>query len=56
MATFLIDANLPYYFSLWHSDDYIHQNDIDDTWTDKQIWDYAQEHNLTIITKDTSII
>jgi predicted nuclease of predicted toxin-antitoxin system len=50
---YLIDANLPYYFSLWKGDDSIHQRDIDDTWKDKQIWDYAKENNLTIITKDS---
>lgn len=53
MARFLVDVNLPYYFSLWNEDDYIHQMDIDDTWTDKQIWEYAREVNLIIITKDT---
>ncbi len=53
MAQFLIDANLPYYFSLWHWPDFIHQQDIDDTWTDGQIWEYAKAHNLTIITKDS---
>ena len=52
MAKFLIDVNLPYYFSLWKSEDYIHQQDIDDTWSDSQIWRYAQEKNLTIISKD----
>jgi predicted nuclease of predicted toxin-antitoxin system len=53
MPRFLVDFNLPYYFSLWNDDDYIHQADIDDTWTDKQIWKYARENNLIIITKDT---
>jgi predicted nuclease of predicted toxin-antitoxin system len=53
MAKYLIDANLPYYFSLWASDDYIHVKDIDDEWTDSQIWQYAKERNLTIVTKDT---
>lgn len=52
MALYLIDVNLPYYFSLWNSADYLHQKDIDDTWPDAQIWDYARENNLTIITKD----
>lgn len=53
MASFLVDVNLPYYFSIWNNEDYIHQFDIDDTWTDNQIWAYAEEKNLVIITKDT---
>jgi predicted nuclease of predicted toxin-antitoxin system len=53
MAIFLIDVNLPYYFSIWNSPDYIHQVDINDSWTDSQIWEYAKEKRLTIITKDT---
>ena len=52
MAQFLVDANLPYYFSLWHNEDFIHQVDLGDSWTDEQIWQYAKENNLTIITKD----
>jgi predicted nuclease of predicted toxin-antitoxin system len=52
MPRFLIDVNLPYYFSLWHGEDFIHQRDIDDEWTDEEIWDYASEHNLIIVTKD----
>lgn len=50
---FLIDVNLPYRFSLWDKPEYIHQKDIDDEWSDEQIWEYAQESGLTIITKDT---
>jgi len=49
---FLVDVNLPYRFVLWNSSDYIHQRDIDDEWTDNQIWQYALINNLTIITKD----
>ncbi|EKB51084.1 DUF5615 family PIN-like protein [Cecembia lonarensis] len=52
MARFLIDVNLPYYFSLWNNSEYIHQLDIDDTWTDAQIWEYAKKKKLTIISKD----
>ncbi|KAA5544009.1 DUF5615 family PIN-like protein [Adhaeribacter rhizoryzae] len=52
MAQFLVDANLPYYFSLWHNEQFIHQIDLGDSWTDEQIWQYAKENNLTIITKD----
>ena len=52
MPKFLIDVNLPYHFSLWKGEDYIHQKDIDDEWTDTQIWNYARENDLTIISKD----
>lgn len=53
MVKFLIDVNLPYYFSLWNNDDYLHQRDIDDEWRDARIWTYAKENSLTIITKDS---
>jgi predicted nuclease of predicted toxin-antitoxin system len=53
MAKFLIDVNLRYYFSLWNSPDYFHQKDINDEWADEQIWKFATEHHLTIITKDS---
>lgn len=53
MPRFLIDVNLPYHFSLWKGDEYIHQTDIDDEWTDTRIWDYARENDLTIISKDS---
>ncbi len=29
------------------------QRDIDDEWSDEQIWNYAGENNLTIISKDS---
>ena len=51
MPKFLIDVNLPYHFSLWKNDD-VHQNDIDDEWTDTQIWNYARQNDLTIVSKD----
>ena len=53
MPNFLIDVNLPYHFSLWKSDRYIHQNDINDEWTDTQIWNYSRQNDLTIISKDS---
>jgi predicted nuclease of predicted toxin-antitoxin system len=53
MPVFIIDANLPYYFSLWRNPDFVHLKDIDDEWTDEQLWSYAKENNLTIITKDS---
>jgi predicted nuclease of predicted toxin-antitoxin system len=45
MPEFLIDVNLPYHSSLWKGDNCIHQKDIDDEWTDTQIWNYAREND-----------
>lgn len=53
MAKFLIYVNLPFHFSIWNDDRYLHQSDLGDTWTYYEIWDYAKNHNLTIITKDS---
>jgi predicted nuclease of predicted toxin-antitoxin system len=52
MAKYLIDANLPYYFSSWNNVDYLHVKDLDDSWSDDQIWEYAKREQLIIITKD----
>lgn len=52
MARFLIDANLPYRFSLWQGPDYLHVFDLNDAWPDSEIWRYAREERLTIVTKD----
>lgn len=52
MARFLIDVNLPYYFSLWHNADYVHLKDLGDEWSDAEVWKYAQREELTIVTKD----
>lgn len=53
MAKYLIDANLPYRFSIWSGREYVHVYDIDDALPDSKIWEYAREKDLTIITKDT---
>ncbi len=52
MEGYIVDANLPYYFSLWRGDAYQHVIDINPEMKDSEIWDYAQNNNLTIITKD----
>jgi len=49
---YLIDVNLPRYFSLWAGDEYEHVVNINDEMKDIEIWYYAKEGNLTIITKD----
>jgi len=52
MAKYLVDANLPYYFGLWNNPDFIHVNDLNDSWSDETNWEYARDHKLIIITKD----
>lgn len=53
MPIYLVDENMPYYFRLWNTPDYVHQLDLAPQAKDKSIWAYAKEHNLTIITKDS---
>lgn len=52
MTAFLVDVNLPYKFKLWHDERFQHVTEINDEWSDSQIWQYAKENALTIITKD----
>ena len=42
MPKFLIDINLPYYFSLWNSPEFIHQKDLNSKWSDEEIWGLSQ--------------
>lgn len=53
MSKYLIDVNLPSRFSVWASDAYEHVVHINDELKDSEIWEYAKENNLTIVTKDT---
>ena len=53
MAKYLIDANLPFHISVWKNDEFIHLFDINDSWTDREIWEYAKRRGMTIITKDS---
>lgn len=52
MFEFLIDANLPYYFELWNNKNCIHVHDLPGIATDEDIWQYAKNNNLVIVTKD----
>src|SRR5215210_5987887 len=52
MPRYLIDVNLPYYFSLWRGPDYLHVRDLDDEWLDTKVWSYAKQQSLTIVSKD----
>ncbi|MFH0865238.1 MAG: DUF5615 family PIN-like protein [Bacteroidota bacterium] len=50
---FLVDANLPKYSSFFNSEKFIHVTDINPCMTDTEIWNYAIEKELVILTKDT---
>ena len=50
---FLVDVNLPKYFSFFNHPDFFHVADLDPCLTDRQIWDYALAHDYVIVTKDS---
>jgi len=52
VARYLIDANLPRWFSLWSGGDCEFVHDLGAGWSDTQIWDYAAANGLTIVSKD----
>ncbi len=52
MARFLIDVNLPYRFALWAGNDFVHARDLGERWSDSQLWGYAREQDLVIVSKD----
>lgn len=53
MLVYLIDENMPYYFRLWNTPEFVHQLDIAPKAKDRYVWQYAIDNNLTIITKDS---
>lgn len=52
MPRFLIDANLPRRLLIWQGEGFDWVADHDDTWPDSQVWEYARQHDLIIVTKD----
>jgi predicted nuclease of predicted toxin-antitoxin system len=52
MNGFLIDANLPSKLRVWQGPGFTYVISPNDQWTDTEIWEYARDHKLTIITKD----
>jgi predicted nuclease of predicted toxin-antitoxin system len=52
MIKFIVDANLPFKFKLWKDERFQHVREINEEWSDSQIWKYAKRRSLTIITKD----
>lgn len=52
MKKYLIDANLPSKIKIWQSEEFEFVININDKWSDSEIWKYAEANNLTIVTKD----
>lgn len=52
MKKYLIDANLPRKIKVWQTEDFQFVSEINDEWTDSEIWDYAKQNNLVIVSKD----
>jgi predicted nuclease of predicted toxin-antitoxin system len=52
MFTYLIDENMPF-LSIWNKEDFVHVTDLPFIHFDTDIWSYAFENQLTIITKDS---
>lgn len=53
MKKYLVDANLPSKIAIWRTEEFEFVANIDDEWTDTEIWNYARLHDLTIISKDS---
>lgn len=53
MKKYLVDANLPSKIKVWRTDEFEFVNEINDEWTDGEIWAYAKQNNLTIVSKDS---
>jgi predicted nuclease of predicted toxin-antitoxin system len=50
---FLVDANLPRKFSWFKTPDFSFAHDWGESFPDSAIWDYALEHDMVILTRDS---
>ena len=50
--SFLVDVNLPKYFSFFNDTNFIFVSDLNLQMTDTEIWDYALKNSLVILTKN----
>ena len=51
-AIYLIDANLPRWFSPWEGSEYAFAHDFASNWPDWRLWEYACSNHLVVVTKD----
>lgn len=52
MTGLLLDENLPSKVRFTHSLPVLHARDLGTSLSDTDLWTYAREHNLVIVTKD----
>lgn len=52
MNSFLVDVNLPKYFSYFNEANFVFVSDLDLQMSDNEIWSYALSNNMIILTKD----
>ncbi len=50
--SFLVNVNLPKYFNFFNDNSFVFVSDINLRMTDTEIWNYALENKLVILTKD----
>lgn len=50
--SFLIDVNLPKFFKFFNSKNFVFVADLNLKMSDSEIWNYALQQNLVIVTKD----
>jgi len=51
--SFLVDVNLPKFFSFFNDQNFIFVSDLNLQMSDTEIWEYALKNKLVILTKDT---
>lgn len=56
MAKFLVDSNIPQTLNAWQNENFLYAIKLNIERDDSVIWDYAKQHALTIITKDTDFV
>ena len=56
MPGYLIDANLPRWFEPWSGPNYQFADDFAPSWSDTEVWSFAKQNDLTLVSKDTDFL
>ena len=52
MVKYIVDINLPAKFAHWNHPYFVHVKELNPFMPDREIWEFAKNINLAIITKD----